>query len=96
MSTTRDLQARLRELLSQLNAKPVMTWLHGEKESPGDISDTVSLMLEVQAALMGEIDLFIGSVESGAFRGDAASEGELRDLADTEAGDSSLVGGPGQ
>lgn len=61
---------------------PVLTWLKEEKEAPSDISDTISLMLEAQTGLMGEIDLFIGSVESGTVHSDLSAPTELADLKD--------------
>ena len=80
MPTTKEMQRRLRELLAELAAMPVLTWLKEEKEAPSDLSDTISLMLEVQTELMREIDLFIGSVESGSVRYDREGVAELADL----------------
>ncbi len=85
MPTTTEMQRRLRELLAELKTMPVLNWLKEEHEAPSDISDTISLMLEVQAGLMAEIDLFIGSVESGGARYDRSIPAELSDLHDEEA-----------
>ncbi len=87
MPTTMEMQRRLKELLADLAAMPVLHWLKEEKEAPSDISDTISLMLEVQTGLMSEIDLFIGSVESGSARYDRAAGAELGELADLKEGD---------
>ena len=80
MVTTKEMQGRLRELLADLATMPVLTWLKEEKEAPSDLGDTISLMLEVQAGLMQEIDIFIGSVESGGVRYDRNASVELADL----------------
>ena len=80
MVTTKEMQGRLRELLADLATMPVLTWLKDEKEAPSDLGDTISLMLEVQASLMKEIDVFIGSVESGGVRHDRNDAVELADL----------------
>jgi hypothetical protein len=80
MPTTLQMQDRLRELLAELATMPVLTWLKEEKEVPSDLSDTISLMLEVQAGLMREIDFFIGSVESDGVRYDRNAAVELVDL----------------
>ena len=80
MVTTKEMQGRLRELLADLATVPVLTWLKEEKEAPSDLGDTISLMLEVQAGLMQEIDIFIGSVESGGVRYDGNASVELADL----------------
>lgn len=80
MVTTKEMQGRLRELLADLATMPVLTWLKEEKEAPSDLGDTISLMLEVQAGLMREIDVFIGSVESGGGRYDRNAGVELADL----------------
>ena len=87
MPTTKEMQRRLKELLDELGTMPVLNWLKEEKETPSDISDTISLMLEVQAGLMSEIDLFIGSVESGSARYDRGAVTELGDLADLKESD---------
>lgn len=87
MPTTVEMQRRLRELLAELGTMPVLNWLKEEKEAPSDISDTISLMLEVQTGLMSEIDLFIGSVESGSARYDRAAGTELDELADLKEGE---------
>jgi hypothetical protein len=80
MPTTKEIQDRLRQLLAELATMPVLTWLKEEKEAPSDISDTISLMLEAQTGLMSEIDLFIGSVESGGVRYDRSNDPDLADL----------------
>jgi hypothetical protein len=80
MPTTKEMQGRLRELLADLATMPVLTWLKEESEAPSDLGDTISLMLEVQAGLMKEIDVFIGSVESGGVRYDPDASVELADL----------------
>ncbi len=87
MPTTKEMQRRLRELLADLGTMPVLNWLKEEKEAPSDISDTISLMLEVQTGLMSEIDVFIGSVESGSARYDRGSVTELAELADLKEGE---------
>jgi len=93
MPTTKEMQRRLRELLAELGAMPVLNWLKEGKEAPSDISDTISLMLEVQTGLMSEIDVFIGSVESGGAGHDrSAAAEELGDLADLKDGEESEDG----
>jgi len=87
MPTTKEMQRRLRELLADLGTMPVLNWLKEEKEAPSDISDTISLMLEVQTGLMSEIDVFIGSVESGSAGFDRAAASELGELADLKEGE---------
>jgi hypothetical protein len=85
MPTTKEMQGRLMDLLADLKAMPVLNWLKEEREAPSDVSDTISLMLEVQAGLMAEIDLFIGSVESGGARYDRSIPSELSDLREEES-----------
>ena len=87
MPTTSEMQRRLRDLLAELGAMPVLNWLKEGKEAPSDISDTISLMLEVQTGLMSEIDVFIGSVESGGAGYDRSTASELGDLADLKDGE---------
>jgi len=87
MPTTKEMQRRLRELLAELGTMPVLNWLKEEKEAPSDISDTISMMLEVQTGLMSEIDVFIGSVESSGTSSDRGSVGELSELADLKDGE---------
>jgi len=84
MATTKEMQNRLRGLLEDLGSMPVLTWLREGKEKPFDISDTISLMLEAQTGLMGEIDLFIGGVESGSVRHDLPDADELADLKESD------------
>ena len=63
MMSTSEVLRRLRQLRSDLNQHPVITWLRDRKEDHQDIADAVALMTEIADVLHGEVDLFIGSMD---------------------------------
>ena len=62
----------LQELLEGLREMPVVNWLAQGQENPSEIGEIVGLMLEVDLALMGEVDQFIGSAGQGGAEGNSA------------------------
>ena len=73
--STREVQERLTHLLADVNSQLVSRWLKDPKVAQEDIEETMGLMLQVVAGLMGEIDVFIGSVETAGDPGTARSAG---------------------
>jgi len=62
--TTGEMRKHLAQMLEDANSLVVSRWLNDPKEKMDEIGETVGLMLQVVAALMGEIDVFIGSVDT--------------------------------
>ncbi len=58
------MRERLSQVLGDLDLLLVNRWLNDPKEKKADIEETVGLMLQVLAGLMGEVDVFIGSVDT--------------------------------
>ena len=66
----------------------VTRWMKDPKEDRAAIGETIGLMAQVMARLMGEIDVFIGSVDTAAPAEDRAEilapevvlDTDLRDL----------------
>ena len=72
-------------MLADVNSQLVSRWLKDSKERPEDIGETVGLMLQVVAGLMGEIDVFIGSVDTATSPAPSGpEETELMDLVTDE------------
>ena len=65
-ASTREVRDRLAHVLADVDTQLVSGWLKDPKVNPEEISETVGLMLQVVAGLMGEIDVFIGSVDAQA------------------------------
>lgn len=91
-TSTREIRERLVHLLADVDSQLVSGWLKDPRENRDDVGETVGLMLQVVASLMGEIDVFIGSVDtpetgepaSAASTGSREVETELVDLVSDE------------
>ena len=92
MPSTREMRERLSQMLTDINSLLVSRWLNDPRENPEDVGETVGLMLQVVAGLMGEIDVFIGGVDTSPATIEAArkyslplnDENEMRDLESDE------------
>jgi len=73
--STREVRERLTHLLADVNSQLVSRWLKDPKINKEEIEETMGLMLQAVAGLMGEIDIFIGSVETAADPAPAPSAG---------------------
>jgi hypothetical protein len=60
-------------MLADIDMVLVNRWLNDPKEKPEDIGETVGLMLQVLAGLTGEIDVFIGSVDTSQSKDETAA-----------------------
>jgi hypothetical protein len=66
LPTTREMRVRLEQMLGDANLLLVSRWLNSPREDTEEIGETVGLMAQVAAALLGQIDVFIGSVDTAA------------------------------
>jgi hypothetical protein len=96
--STGEIRRMLQELLEGLRAMPVVKWLAEGHEHPSEIGEIVGLMLEVDVALMSEVDTFIGSAGQGGAAGNRASgpgggtDSELLDLPPEEESEAAAAG----